>query len=303
MTMLSSSPVSAIIEQSKLDAHERLVQHLFFEAHTRTIRSAPNGISYAIRRLFGLLQTIARTKQAPSRNSPTANSHLPRTGIDHKASAPAEPSLLIMKTSIDEISASGDPSEALGNPSAASLWFESDPLAQFVLALNGQLLEQNRAARALIQADMALGLAAGQLVSTSDSQPIPLPSIGQMQARDNNYLALLEGGQTGSRLLLSMRLFGENLPDGPYFALSAHQTADYLAPEKLVVALDDAFLTPAEFQVALALFQAPNSEEMSDFLGISIHTVNTHLKRIFRKVRVNSKQDLILHVLRRLVPV
>lgn len=303
MTMLSSSPDAAIIEQSKLDAHERLVQHLFSEGHTRAIRSAPNGISYAIRLLFGLFRTIGRAKQTPRGNSTKVNSHIPRTRHDYTVSAPAEASLPIMKTSTNEISADGNLSEPLANPSAASLWFESDPLAQFVLALNGQVLEQNRAARTLIQANLAIGLAAGQLVSTSDSQPIRLPSIGQMQARENNHLALLEGGQTGSRLLLSMRLFGETLPDGPYFALSAHQTADYLAPEKLVAALDDAFLTPAEFQVALALFQAPNSEEMSDFLGISIHTVNTHLKRIFRKVRVNSKQDLILHVLRRLVPV
>jgi DNA-binding CsgD family transcriptional regulator len=293
-------PVAACpVSQSQIG----LVEQLYWDTHHTKNAGSLHKIIRLINRFYCHFEQLAPKAFRRPDQVQKSKEEITRTGNDHKFDHPSQALVSLMKTSIDETSAGGDPVEGFGSATTATLWFESDPVAQFILDPNGKVLEQNPAAASLIEADLALGLKEGQLVSNSDTQALALPSASHMKARENNYLLLLDGGPIGTRLLLSMRLFGEQLPDGPYYALSAHKTADYVAPEKLVVALDDAFLTPAEFQVALALFQAPNSEEISDFLGISIHTVNTHLKRIFRKVRVNSKQDLILHVLRRLVPV
>lgn len=193
-------------------------------------------------------------------------------------------------------------SEEAPPPNPAALWFETDPTPQMVLRSDAFVLEQNAAARALI--------AEGGVFSTTDRVLLPalsddhaLFAASMKSASVDEYsLSVLEGLTTSDRTILGLRWFGYELTGGPFLALTAHRTADFVPPEKLAIALADANLTVAEFQVALALFQSPNSEEISDFLGISIHTVNTHLKRIFRKTRLNSKQDLILHVLRRLIP-
>ncbi len=53
-------------------------------------------------------------------------------------------------------------------------------------------------------------------------------------------------------------------------------------------------LTPAEARVAAKLIEYPELKKTADTLNISLTTVRTHLKRIFRKTNTN-KQSVLIH--------
>lgn len=66
-----------------------------------------------------------------------------------------------------------------------------------------------------------------------------------------------------------------------------------------VVAIDPASLqsayglTPAEAKVAVALLEAGAAQEVADALKISTHTVNTHIKRIYSKLGVDTRARFV----------
>jgi DNA-binding CsgD family transcriptional regulator len=52
-------------------------------------------------------------------------------------------------------------------------------------------------------------------------------------------------------------------------------------------------LSPREIEVFQLLAKGRNAEYISKTLFISLHTVKTHISRIYRKLLVNSQQELI----------
>ena len=55
-------------------------------------------------------------------------------------------------------------------------------------------------------------------------------------------------------------------------------------------------LSPREVQVVKAVFQDHKEESIAADLGISPHTVSTYLQRIYAKLRVGSRPQLIVRV-------
>ncbi len=55
-------------------------------------------------------------------------------------------------------------------------------------------------------------------------------------------------------------------------------------------------LSQRESEIVQALFDDQSEQEIADGLGISRHTVHTHVERLYRKVDVTSRVQLIIHV-------
>jgi DNA-binding CsgD family transcriptional regulator len=55
-------------------------------------------------------------------------------------------------------------------------------------------------------------------------------------------------------------------------------------------------LSPRELQVIQGVFQDDKEESIANDLGISRHTVNTYLQRLYTKLRVSSRSQLIIRV-------
>jgi DNA-binding NarL/FixJ family response regulator len=55
-------------------------------------------------------------------------------------------------------------------------------------------------------------------------------------------------------------------------------------------------LSPREMQIAQGVFDDQKEQSIAFELGISPHTVNTYLQRMYRKVGVSNRTQLVLHV-------
>ncbi|MEI8084918.1 MAG: response regulator transcription factor [Paludibacter sp.] len=57
-------------------------------------------------------------------------------------------------------------------------------------------------------------------------------------------------------------------------------------------------LTPTELELVHLLTQGKSAKEIAEIRSISLHTINTHRKNIFRKLAVNNLQELIKYALK-----
>ena len=53
-------------------------------------------------------------------------------------------------------------------------------------------------------------------------------------------------------------------------------------------------LTPTEYKIAILVKQAKRNKEIAEVLKISEGTVRTHLRSIFRKLKIKSRAELII---------
>jgi DNA-binding CsgD family transcriptional regulator len=53
-------------------------------------------------------------------------------------------------------------------------------------------------------------------------------------------------------------------------------------------------LTEMEYEVAMLVKQAKRNKEIADELGIAEGTVRTHLRSIFKKLKIKSRAELII---------
>ncbi|OGT34999.1 MAG: hypothetical protein A2W28_12235 [Gammaproteobacteria bacterium RBG_16_51_14] len=83
------------------------------------------------------------------------------------------------------------------------------------------------------------------------------------------------------------------------FALGKTRTHDSATNDKRYQSMDEVLkkiykLTPAEARVVVKLIENPGLEATANALGISVSTVRTHLKRVYRKTQTN-RQFALLH--------
>ena len=55
-------------------------------------------------------------------------------------------------------------------------------------------------------------------------------------------------------------------------------------------------ISPREFQIVQRIFDSETEAHIAANLGISVHTVHTYLERLYRKLSVNSRCELIVRV-------
>lgn len=182
----------------------------------------------------------------------------------------------------------------------AALWFEADPCPRWIVTRSLTVLEANAGARKTLREAMILRERDGVLIAVhpDDAGRVRLAMADAIRGRA--ALAILHGRDSAVPAALSARLFGGELPEGPFLVLSMNEARDFLSPEALSGTLDLFRLTPAEKGVVEAIFSTPNTDDVAEKLGLSPHTVNTHLRRIFSKLGCKSKSDLILIVIKAL---
>jgi DNA-binding CsgD family transcriptional regulator len=56
-------------------------------------------------------------------------------------------------------------------------------------------------------------------------------------------------------------------------------------------------LTPRQHQIALMVARGRTNHAIANALGISVWTVSTHLRRIFAKLTVSSRAEMVVHLL------
>jgi DNA-binding NarL/FixJ family response regulator len=92
--------------------------------------------------------------------------------------------------------------------------------------------------------------------------------------------------------------YSYSLPPQPAEALARRSRGRRLLPpaawEELRVLLQ---LSPREVQIAQGVFDDQKEELIAFELGISPHTVNTYLQRMYRKMRISNRTQLVLHLL------
>ena len=55
----------------------------------------------------------------------------------------------------------------------------------------------------------------------------------------------------------------------------------------------DALLTEREEQVAILIAEGNSQKKISELIGVSVGTVQTHIKAVYRKLGIHSRQELI----------
>jgi DNA-binding CsgD family transcriptional regulator len=78
---------------------------------------------------------------------------------------------------------------------------------------------------------------------------------------------------------------------GPVAPPPAHAKAEDLA---------GAGLSPREFEIARLTCRGLSNKEIAQVLDISHHTVSTHLRRVFDKLKINRRAKLAAYVAERL---
>jgi DNA-binding NarL/FixJ family response regulator len=117
-----------------------------------------------------------------------------------------------------------------------------------------------------------------------------------------NVLAALEAGARGYLLKGSLQrdiaLDIQDLRNGgsPLSPVIARQVLKRLrppAPEKKMAADEDTLLTGRESEILNAISRGFSYAETAQMLGVSVGTVHTFLKRIYRKLAVHSKTEAV----------
>jgi len=87
---------------------------------------------------------------------------------------------------------------------------------------------------------------------------------------------------------LSRHLLNLNNGGAPISPAIARMLINYFNPKK-----SQSVLTLKEMQVVKGLVDGLSYKLIADRLQISVHTVNTHIKHIYKKLHVNSKSEVI----------
>lgn len=97
-----------------------------------------------------------------------------------------------------------------------------------------------------------------------------------------------------SHLILCARLVGPDA-DRTIFGLVLRRTDE--DPQEMPMGVKQAFgLTDSELKVLQRLFRGITAQQSARDLGVSVETVRTHIRRLYQKVGVNSREALLTQV-------
>ncbi|NYE62381.1 DNA-binding CsgD family transcriptional regulator [Duganella sp. 1224] len=159
------------------------------------------------------------------------------------------------------------------------------------------LLHANQAATALLERDTALRLDGRKLMQDAGCGAQSLARAVAAALADGHgaaqrVLSLPRGGRQPLLLAVAPFLPPAALPALPACAIVLAIDPDaYQLSGKLLMQLFD--LTPAEAGVALALAHGDALEDIAAALDISLHTVKTHLHKLFRKTGTRRQGELV----------
>lgn len=178
--------------------------------------------------------------------------------------------------------------DSIDHGSLALAWLDHDYTPRCVLAGDLTLLWANIAARSALAKRRDIEIRDGALFTTRPQHQSELLAFIHSSGAGISTLCLPRSSGKGHLLLRGQRL---SWADSPAFGVSFFGTGeDYV---HRYADLDVAFgLTQAENKVLLGLLDGHDVEQLTRLLGVSVETVRSHIRKIYQKIGVNSREAL-----------
>ncbi len=172
-------------------------------------------------------------------------------------------------------------------------WLETEGGARLVVERSGRIIWSNARARRLLSEGSCLTMTAGQLVAAHRARHAELRTFLDNLNGGPEVAVLTSGEETKPPVVIigcALRV-----DSGDYLGLRIRQVSD--APRLLVADLTPAYrLTGSERQVVRRLVEGETAEAISKANGQSIDTVRTHIRNIYNKIGVSSREALFARV-------
>jgi DNA-binding CsgD family transcriptional regulator len=154
-----------------------------------------------------------------------------------------------------------------------------------LIAYDRELLAANEAGRIILIDEFPLRLRNNQLAGAT----LAIDSAIRSAIVGKNCFSILERHPATNAIIA---LWGSARDDVLCIRVSPlSQNSDLLAGFEF----GDTFkLTPAERRILLMIFANLSAAEIASRLGLSIETIRTHRKRIYAKVGVNGRSDMLI---------
>jgi DNA-binding CsgD family transcriptional regulator len=173
-----------------------------------------------------------------------------------------------------------------GSGSWAERWLEIENRARMVLARSLHLLWQSDAASRLLDDTGPLMRKGDQVVGSDRAAHSALVKCLDAAAAGGSAHALLEDGDGVRQFVVEARALAAG-PDAP-IGVTVREQEDPALPDISAVF----GLTWSERQVVSLLIKGLNPTEIAESLNISVLTVRTHIKRVYSKLGIHTKEQL-----------
>lgn len=188
-----------------------------------------------------------------------------------------------------------DPALERLSASAAAFedWLEAEGGARMIIERSGRIVWSNARARRVLSDGSCLANSGGQLVAASRAQHAELRSFLNGLAGGPEVAVITCADSAKSPVVLigcTLRL-----DHGDFLGLRMRQISDN--PRLLMADLSPVYrLTGTERQVVRGLIEGDTAEAIAKANGQSIDTVRTHIRNIYNKIGVSSREALFARV-------
>lgn len=173
-------------------------------------------------------------------------------------------------------------------------------IGMMLLKVNGEVVFTNRAAKTIIENKSWLHLADGRLRVQSSQNNDFEKSIRlalEHQSSEENSKVLLQGEDSKDSLLLAFTSVGAAgfvTPHDTVLGIIVDPNHDQAADVSLLRRIYA--LTEAESNITALLARGLNYSEIAEQRNVSISTIRSYTKTIFKKLRVNSRTGVVRKV-------
>jgi DNA-binding CsgD family transcriptional regulator len=178
---------------------------------------------------------------------------------------------------------------AISAPELAMSWLEVVERPLVIVNAQLRMLWCNPAFDALIEAQNLLNLVEGCLSATTASAHEKLQGV--IRAGESDSIALLEESDGDSHLLIRASRIPAARVDDDAFGLRIFRTSEDVGLNHLQLAVVFG-LTPGETRVLASMLGGLTADDIARELAISVETVRSHIRRIYDKIGVSSREGL-----------
>jgi DNA-binding CsgD family transcriptional regulator len=172
---------------------------------------------------------------------------------------------------------------------AAVHWLERDPMSRLVVSRDLEVLWSNAAARIFLRAPMPVYLHAGRLCFSDEADPARCRELIRVADMQRRRMAIIS--RDGERCnMFDVWSPGPGADDPVFVKATVGQPLMDLDAAGLSAQYG---LTRAETAVAQRLTALESPARIADQLGVSVHTVRSHIRRIYAKLSIRSQAQFM----------
>jgi DNA-binding CsgD family transcriptional regulator len=143
--------------------------------------------------------------------------------------------------------------------------------------------------------ELLAAMRSGASTYSNSAPPVALLGLASFVRDDRNHAA-----PSASRVTLPSPIgwitLHASLPDGPQSGRVAIVLERATGPQSATLRLEVSGVTSREREVATLLARGLSNHEIAETLVLSPHTVQDHIKSLYEKLGVGSRQELVAHV-------